>query len=52
MAEEHPDLTCFLGDYIYEYSYTGARAKEIVGNISYKPDLMTLGDYRNRSGPA
>lgn len=48
MAEEHPDLTLFLGDYIYEYSYTGARAKELVREHSYKPDLMTLGDYRNR----
>ena len=48
MAEEHPDLTLFLGDYIYEYSYTGARGADLPRHHSYKPDLMTLADYRNR----
>ena len=48
MAEEHPDVVFFLGDYIYEYSYMGAREAELPRKHDYRPDLMTLGQYRNR----
>lgn len=48
MAEEHPDVVFFLGDYIYEYSYMGARQAELPRQHDYKPDLMTLPQYRNR----
>jgi alkaline phosphatase D len=48
MAEEHPDVVFFLGDYIYEYSYTGARAAGLPRQHDYKPDLVTLAQYRNR----
>ncbi|HET9160881.1 MAG TPA: alkaline phosphatase D family protein [Caulobacteraceae bacterium] len=48
IAEEHPDVVFFLGDYIYEYSYTGARGADLPRHHDYKPDLMTLAQYRNR----
>jgi alkaline phosphatase D len=47
MAEENPDLVIFLGDYIYEFTYTGNNADRIL-----RPhDGSTAADltgYRNR----
>ena len=47
MAEENPDLVLFLGDYIYEFTYTGGGADRVV-----RPhDGATATDltgYRNR----
>lgn len=47
MADEAPDLTLFLGDYIYEYSRTGERAAGNVRNYGFE-EATTLAGYRNR----
>ncbi|WP_313002004.1 alkaline phosphatase D family protein [Brevundimonas sp.] len=47
MADEAPDLTLFLGDYIYEYSRTGERASTNVRNYGLE-EATTLAGYRNR----
>lgn len=47
MADEAPDLTLFLGDYIYEYSRTGERAANNVRNYGFE-EATTLAGYRNR----
>jgi len=49
MAAEHPDLVIFLGDYIYEYSNRGARAKDLtVRPHDRMDDVVDLAGYRNR----
>src|SRR5258706_9683450 len=48
MAAEHPDLVLFLGDYIYEYSYTGPRAEGVVRHHDSAGEVKTLPAYRNR----
>jgi alkaline phosphatase D len=48
MAAEQPDLVFFLGDYIYEYSYTGTRADHAVRHHSDTAEVKTLPQYRNR----
>jgi alkaline phosphatase D len=48
MAAEHPDLTLFLGDYIYEYSYTGERGAERPRHHERPDDVKDLAGYRNR----
>lgn len=47
MADEAPDLTLFLGDYIYEYTRTGERAAAAVRHYGFE-DATTLAGYRNR----
>lgn len=47
MADEAPDLTLFLGDYIYEYSRTGERAAGDVRHYGFQ-EATTLAGYRNR----
>ncbi len=47
MADEAPDLTLFLGDYIYEYSRTGAQAANVVRPYGLE-EATTLAGYRNR----
>jgi alkaline phosphatase D len=46
MADESPDLTLFLGDYIYEYSYPQTRA-DLVRRHGLG-EARTLADYRHR----
>jgi len=48
MAEEIPDAIFFLGDYIYEYSYSGDQAAENVRHHDRKTDAVDLAGYRNR----
>ncbi|RYG17540.1 MAG: alkaline phosphatase, partial [Caulobacteraceae bacterium] len=48
MAQEQPDLVFFLGDYIYEYSATGDRAKDNVRTHDRAADIVDLAGYRNR----
>ncbi|HZZ36721.1 MAG TPA: alkaline phosphatase D family protein, partial [Caulobacteraceae bacterium] len=48
MAAEHPDLVLFLGDYMYEYSYSGPRAEGIVRHHDSPNEVKTLPAYRNR----
>lgn len=49
IAEERPDLVLFLGDYIYEYSYRGDRAKgRTVRSHDRVDDVVDLAGYRNR----
>lgn len=48
MAEEAPDAIFFLGDYIYEYSYTGDRAAENVRSHDRATEASDLAAYRNR----
>ncbi|HWA62636.1 MAG TPA: alkaline phosphatase D family protein [Caulobacteraceae bacterium] len=48
MAEEQPDLIFFLGDYMYEYSYTGQRADHAVRHHDRPDEVKTLAAYRNR----
>jgi hypothetical protein len=47
MAEENPDLMIFLGNYIYEQTYTGALADRIVRKHN-GPTASDLAGYRNR----
>jgi alkaline phosphatase D len=47
MAAENPDLVIFLGDYIYEYTATGARADRAVRKHD-GPTAVDLAGYRNR----
>jgi alkaline phosphatase D len=47
MAEENPDLVLFLGDYIYEYSDTGANADGVLREHD-GPTAIDLAGYRNR----
>jgi alkaline phosphatase D len=47
MAAEHPDLIIFLGDYIYEYTATGAQADRAVRRHD-GPTAVDLAGYRNR----
>ncbi|NQE60611.1 alkaline phosphatase [Caulobacter sp. RHG1] len=47
MADEAPDLTLFLGDYIYEYTRTGERAAGAVRHYGFE-EATTLAGYRNR----
>jgi alkaline phosphatase D len=44
-AQQAPDLTVFLGDYIYEYSDT---KNSVVRHHRGSPDSKTLEDYRDR----
>lgn len=46
-AEADSKLTLFLGDYIYESTATGERAKQAVRSYAM-PEATTLGDYRRR----
>lgn len=49
LAAERPDLILFLGDYIYEYSYRGDRAKgRTVRAHDRQEDVVDLAGYRNR----
>jgi alkaline phosphatase D len=48
LAEERPDLILLLGDYIYEYSYTGRRADRTVRKHDQTGEVTTLAGYRNR----
>jgi alkaline phosphatase D len=49
IAEERPDLVLFLGDYIYEYSYRGDRAKgRTVRAHDRQDEVVDLAGYRNR----
>lgn len=48
MAAENPDLVLFLGDYIYEYSYTGERAKGRPRRHDQAEDVADLAGYRRR----
>jgi len=48
MAEEAPDLTFFLGDYIYEFSYPSDRAANLVRRHEQKEDAVSLAGYRRR----
>ena len=47
MADENPDLTLFLGDYIYEYSMGPDRKDQIVRPYGLE-EATTLAGYRNR----
>ena len=47
MADEAPDLSLFLGDYIYEYSLTPDRADQVVRPYALE-EATTLAGYRNR----
>lgn len=47
MADEAPDLTLFLGDYIYEYSLGADRADQVVRPYNLE-EATTLAGYRNR----
>ena len=47
MADEAPDLTLFLGDYIYEYTRGPERAAEVVRPYGLE-EATTLAGYRNR----
>lgn len=47
MADEAPDLTLFLGDYIYEYTRGADRAHEVVRPYGLE-EATTLAGYRNR----
>jgi alkaline phosphatase D len=47
MADEAPDLALFLGDYIYEYTRTGAQAANVVRPYGLE-EATTLAGYRNR----
>ncbi|WP_114395840.1 alkaline phosphatase D family protein [Oleisolibacter albus] len=47
MADEAPDLTLFLGDYIYEYTVGGARKANTVRSYDLE-EATTLAGYRNR----
>lgn len=47
MADERPDLTLFLGDYIYEYSLTPDHSDQIVRPYGLE-EATTLAGYRNR----
>lgn len=47
MADETPDLTLFLGDYIYEYTRTGAQTANVVRPYGLE-EATTLAGYRNR----
>ena len=47
MAEERPDLTLFLGDYIYEYSLGAQRSAEVVRPYGLE-EANSLAGYRNR----
>lgn len=47
MADENPDLTLFLGDYIYEYSLGPDRKDQIVRPYGLE-EATTLAGYRNR----
>lgn len=47
MADEAPDLTLFLGDYIYEYSLGPDRADQVVRPYGLE-EATTLAGYRNR----
>lgn len=47
LAAEQPDLTFFLGDYIYEYSYGPGRKDGIVRPHGVK-EAATLAHYRQR----
>src|SRR5262249_32230603 len=47
IAEESPDLVIFLGDYIYENTYTGSNADRIVRKHD-GPTATDLAGYRNR----
>ncbi|MDO8901194.1 MAG: alkaline phosphatase D family protein [Phenylobacterium sp.] len=47
MADEAPDLSLFLGDYIYEYSRGPERAQDVVRPYGLE-EATTLAGYRNR----
>ncbi len=47
MADEAPDFTVFLGDYIYEYTNEGPKAVDLVRRHG-APDAVDLPGYRNR----
>ena len=47
MAAEQPDLVCFLGDYIYEYSYKPDRADRVRPH-EQAAEVVSLTDYRRR----
>jgi alkaline phosphatase D len=48
MAAEAADLTLFLGDYIYEYSYGPSRVGGVVRPHGGMRDAVSLADYRHR----
>lgn len=47
MADEAPDLSLFLGDYIYEYTRGPERAADVVRPYGLE-EATTLAGYRNR----
>lgn len=47
MADENPDLTLFLGDYVYEYSMGPERKDQIVRPYGLE-EATSLAGYRNR----
>ena len=47
IAEENPDLVIFLGDYIYEFTYTGANVDRLLRKHD-GPTATDLTAYRNR----
>jgi alkaline phosphatase D len=48
MAEERPDLSFFVGDYIYEYSYGPDHADHTVRHHEQLAEIKTLAEYRRR----
>jgi len=48
MAAEAADLTLFLGDYIYEYSYGASRVGGVARTHDGPRDAVSLADYRHR----
>lgn len=47
MADEHPDLVVFLGDYIYEWTTDPSKGRKVVRHHD-GPAPTTLTGYRNR----
>src|SRR5262245_31211766 len=47
IAEENPDLVIFLGDYIYEFTYSGANVDRLLRKHD-GPTATDLTAYRNR----
>ena len=43
LADDHPDLVLFLGDYQYEYAAAPGDVREVAGS-----ETVTLADYRRR----
>lgn len=48
MADEHPDLVVFLGDYIYDYTNDPQTAKKKLVRHHDGPNALDIVGYRNR----